>query len=726
MIGFDWLILVGGGLVSGILAGLLGIGGGTILVPLLITLGHTPLQSVATSSLVIVISSLSGSIQNWRMGYFDWKRVVYLGIPALFTAQAGVYLATQIPPYLLLFLLGIFLIANIYMIQLKKRLSRQKKSARPPVAAVRAPEKQMVAASVFVPAMSSHDRQLLDGDRNRETSAINDLTQEANHQATAAAQYRQTHRSMLLRALAGGGAGLLAGLLGMGGGAILVPFQILLLNEPIKVAIQTSLGVIVGTAVSACVGHAAAGNVLWLQGIILGAGGLLGSQLSTRVLPKLPDSTIDLIFRSFMGVMAVYIFWQASAQTDRQTFWLLVMLTVLAIAGILLIRFCVSWFSPLNRTHPSVPPLQRRTTPILALLLVVQSLALAWVYRSAIAQQWTSATQRVTTIANKIGQPKADSCLAPNSARGDQKDGDRKDYVQVCNAMQDILNVPSGQFFHGGTMGAAALRSKNFLNEIQIAHPGFRLRYLDPLNAPPDSTTGIKMLLDGELSFAESQRPLREREYQQAKDRGFTLKQIPVAMTGAAFYTHRDLHLPGLSVEQLQAIYLGKLTNWAAVGGPNLPITPISQDKDLTGSTLGLLLRNLASPRPTLATRIEQVRDTTAALRAVAKTPGAIGFGTQAIVAQQRSVRLLGVAKAGTNYIQAVSATGESNKTAIEDGTYPLIQRIFVVIRQDGTLDEMAGVAYANLLLSEKGQTLINQAGYLPLRLKSTENAALP
>jgi phosphate transport system substrate-binding protein len=89
-------------------------------------------------------------------------------------------------------------------------------------------------------------------------------------------------------------------------------------------------------------------------------------------------------------------------------------------------------------------------------------------------------------------------------------------------------------------------------------------------------------------------------------------------------------------------------------------------------------------------------------------------------VAQQQSVRLLGIAKAGTNYIQSVSATGEINKTALQDGTYPLIQRIFVVIRQDGTLDEMAGVAYANLLLSEKGQALINQAGYLPLRLKPT------
>ncbi len=73
-----WLILSGGGLFSGILAGLLGIGGGTILVPLLVAIGYVPVKAVATSSLAILITSISGSVQNWRMGYFDWKRVIFL------------------------------------------------------------------------------------------------------------------------------------------------------------------------------------------------------------------------------------------------------------------------------------------------------------------------------------------------------------------------------------------------------------------------------------------------------------------------------------------------------------------------------------------------------------------------------------------------------------------------------------------------------------------------
>jgi phosphate transport system substrate-binding protein len=363
-------------------------------------------------------------------------------------------------------------------------------------------------------------------------------------------------------------------------------------------------------------------------------------------------------------------------------------------------------------------PFTQRTTLVLLLLLAGQSSFLLWTYRTSIAKVFADSA---AAIASYLPQPKDSNCMASNATSKD-----RATYLQICTAMQDVLNVPNGQFFYGGTMGAAALRSKNFLNEIRIAHPEFRLRYLDPLSIPPDSGTGIKMLLNGELSFAESQRPLRESEYRQAQARGFILKQIPIAITGAAFYTHPDLRLPGLSLEQLQAIYTGQLANWSEIGGPDLPITPVSQDTDSTGSTLGLLFQDLPSDsqgdgraeRQTLSATLHYVRDTTAAIRKVAATPGAIGFGTQAVVANQHSIQFVGLAKGRSrNYIQPILPDRQVNKTALRDGSYPLMQRVFVVIRQDNTLDELAGIAYANLLLSEKGQTLIGKAGYLPIRI---------
>jgi hypothetical protein len=58
--------------------------------------------------------------------------------------------------------------------------------------------------------------------------------------------------------------------------------------------------------------HAIAGNVLALEGVLLGVGGLIGVQISTRVLPKLPDQKVSLLFRGFLAILSVYIIWQAA------------------------------------------------------------------------------------------------------------------------------------------------------------------------------------------------------------------------------------------------------------------------------------------------------------------------------------------------------------------------------------------------------------------------------
>ncbi|MFM7373370.1 MAG: sulfite exporter TauE/SafE family protein [Sphaerospermopsis kisseleviana] len=270
MIPIELLILAFAGIVAGILAGFLGIGGGTVLVPLLISLGNESIQAVATSSLSIVITASAGSIQNWRMGYLDINNVLSMALPALITAQIGVFLANLFPEYLLLFTFGLLLISNIYLVDLRKKIVARKK----------------------IQEEGNQDQEFVE--ENNETNTNVHKIQEFWH-----------------RIITGGTGGLLAGLFGVGGGIIMVPLQIVLLNENIKKAIQTSLGVIVITAISATAGHAYSGNVLWLTGAILGFGGLLGVQFSTRFLPKLPDKVVSLAFRSLLAILSIYIFWKA-------------------------------------------------------------------------------------------------------------------------------------------------------------------------------------------------------------------------------------------------------------------------------------------------------------------------------------------------------------------------------------------------------------------------------
>lgn len=282
MIANVWL-LVASGLLSGILAGFLGIGGGTILVPIMVRLGFTPVEAVATSSLAIVVTSMTGSLQNWRMGFLDLKKVMLIGFPSLVTAQLGVLLANVFPDYWLLAGFGVLLLSNIYLVGLRKRVVAQRS------------QQELLQAPAATPMTATAA-----GDPMRPVSTA------------AALPLNPT----VARLITGGSAGILAGLFGVGGGIIMVPLQILLLGEKIKPAVQTSLGVIVMTAIAACAGHALNGSVLFQAGLILGLGGLLGVQVSTRFLPKLPDQAITFMFRALLALLSVYVFWQA-----WQSYW---------------------------------------------------------------------------------------------------------------------------------------------------------------------------------------------------------------------------------------------------------------------------------------------------------------------------------------------------------------------------------------------------------------------
>jgi phosphate transport system substrate-binding protein len=287
--------------------------------------------------------------------------------------------------------------------------------------------------------------------------------------------------------------------------------------------------------------------------------------------------------------------------------------------------------------------------------------------------------------------------------------------VKLYDSIKDVPNVPEGTFNYGGAVLFASLTTQGLNEAISAAHPNFRLRYTEPRDGKPGGRKGLAMLLNGELSFAQRAAALSETDYNKVEKRGFSLKQIPVAIDGIIFYTHRDISIPGLNVKQLQDIYKGKLTNWKQVGGPDEPIVPFVMNPKVA-DLLNVLVDNPETGQ--LSTRVQFVRDYTDAIRQVASTPGGISFGGSGPIVGQQTIRPLAIAKANSKeYVQPLKEDGKQiNAEAMRNGSYPISRRLFIAFRQDGTIDQSAGEAYANMLMSKEGQQIVKKAGFVPFR----------
>jgi phosphate transport system substrate-binding protein len=320
----------------------------------------------------------------------------------------------------------------------------------------------------------------------------------------------------------------------------------------------------------------------------------------------------------------------------------------------------------------------------------------------------------------KVGtnQPSSTSVASPSSPSGTASP------IDATETLAEVTNVPSGLFSYGGSTTWAPIR-KEVDQAIQLVHPTFKLRYTDPPTGTPGSGTGIKMLLRDQLAFSQSSRSLKDTEYETAKQRGFTLEQIPVAIDGIAIAVHPDLPLKGLTLDQLRKIYSGQITNWQQVGGPNVPIIPYSRRLE-AGGTVEFFRENILGEE-SFGQTVQYTEDTTHGLRKVSENLGGIYYASAPEVVPQCTIKTLPIGRTPDTLVspyqepfiplsQCPQKRNQLNKTAFQQGDYPITRRLFVIVKENGQIDEQAGRAYANLLLSQQGQALIDKSGFVSIR----------
>lgn len=277
------LILIGIGI--GVLSGMLGIGGGTIMVPVLrLGYGLDAFMATATSLFAIIPISLAGAITHIRARSCFPKLGLLLGIAGAVTSSAGVYLGSVSPSWLIMLAAAIIIVYSAFTM-LRKALRMGKKGTDPSVAG----------------GQKGTDPATPTGNKGTDLHDANEAEQ------TPPCAFAFTRKNVALAVVIGLIAGFASGYVGVGGGFIMVPLMTAWLGIPMKRTSGTSLIAIIILAIPGVVQQAFLGHIDYLAGIMLCVGAIPGAVLGARLVPRVPERTLRFIFAGLLAVAAVML-----------------------------------------------------------------------------------------------------------------------------------------------------------------------------------------------------------------------------------------------------------------------------------------------------------------------------------------------------------------------------------------------------------------------------------
>jgi phosphate transport system substrate-binding protein len=216
------------------------------------------------------------------------------------------------------------------------------------------------------------------------------------------------------------------------------------------------------------------------------------------------------------------------------------------------------------------------------------------------------------------------------------------------------------------------------------------------------SGTGIAAIIDGTTEIAGTSRYMKLEEFQKAVANNVMPYIWEVAIDALSIVVHPSNPIQQLTYEDLRRIYLGLVTNWAELGGPNREIVVVS--RDTSSGTYGTFKELVLENQEVTARALFQASNGAVATT-VASTPGAIGYVGLGYL--QPSLKALSLAKT-----PAGPYVTPSVETAISF-EYPLSRPLFF-ITSGYPKGEVAEII--KFVLSDEGQRLVVLAGFAPIR----------
>jgi len=210
------------------------------------------------------------------------------------------------------------------------------------------------------------------------------------------------------------------------------------------------------------------------------------------------------------------------------------------------------------------------------------------------------------------------------------------------------------------------------------------------------SGNGIKSIIDGTTDIADASRFIKDKEVKLAVEKGVYPVPFGVAYDCIVPVVHLSNPIANLTIDQLKAIYQGKIKNWEELGGPDKKIVVISRD---TSSGTYEVWEKLIMKK-------ERVY------------PGALLQASNGAVAQSVAKNSYAVGYVGLSYLNkglkplTVNGVEASAENAMS-GSYPVSRVLYMFTKGWPTGTTLKFINF--VMHPAKGQKIVAEAGYVPL-----------
>lgn len=215
------------------------------------------------------------------------------------------------------------------------------------------------------------------------------------------------------------------------------------------------------------------------------------------------------------------------------------------------------------------------------------------------------------------------------------------------------------------------------------------------------SGVGIAAFLDGTTDIAMSSRKIKMSEKMKLQDAGKAYKEVIIANDALSVIVNPANKVSQLTREQIEGIFTGKITNWKDVGGDDEKI--IAYSRESSSGTYEFFKEHVLNNK-NYGSTVLNMPATGAIVQSVSQTKGAIGYIGLAYM--EKTVKDIKVSyDKGKTYVEA-TVENAKNKT------YPITRPLYYYYL---TKDESKVKSFVDYVLSEEGQKVISEVGYVSL-----------